>query len=101
MHHEGRKSPLESSSFSRQRGFFVAKVVDFRGDSWKQPGFKKILENGSMEPKIPCVSEVIVDPNHPLTFGDWIPRVDGNQKSGERTKPPPFGWMDGAFKPGP
>ena len=43
-----------------------------------------------------CVSEVMVHPNHPLTFGDWIPRdvytvVDGAKKNAppSRSNPDP------------
>ena len=46
------------------------KITKYHGHPIRDPITE--TENGFMEPKH-FAEEVIVCPNHPLTFGDWIP----------------------------
>ena len=64
--------------------WFLSPSTNFRSKrstywSYNQPvatlGIQSPSENGFMEPKY-LAKEVIIHPNHHLTFGDWIPRAN-------------------------
>ena len=46
---------------------------NWSGQLFESLGIQSPSENGNGT-QIHCISKVIVHPNHPLTFGDWIPR---------------------------